>query len=73
MVDEPDRNAGATVSDVPYGKLIIAGVVAGAVVFGLGSRVAMRLVGIVASPEHLGERTALGWSGGSRRPGSPGS
>ena len=57
---EPDRVASRTVSDVPYGRLVLGGVGVGAVVFGLGSRVAMRLVGIIASPEHLGEPTAFG-------------
>jgi hypothetical protein len=54
---EPDRSAGQTVR---YGRLMLGGILAGAVVFGLGSRVAMRLVGILASPEHQGETTAFG-------------
>jgi len=45
-------------ADVRYGRLILGGVAAGAVVFGPGSRVAMRVVGIMASPQHLGEPTA---------------
>lgn len=32
----------------------------GAVVLGWGSRVAMRLMGILASPEHLREQTTFG-------------
>jgi hypothetical protein len=54
---EPDRTAGQTVR---YGRLMLGGILAGTVVFGLGSRVAMRLVGILASPEHQGESTAFG-------------
>jgi hypothetical protein len=48
---------------VPFGKLIVGAIVVGAVVFGLGSRVAMRVVGILASPEHAGEKTAFGTVG----------
>ena len=63
MSAEPDRVSGGTSSDVPYGTLILGGAGVGAVVFGVGSRVAMRLVGKVASPEHLGEQTAFGTVG----------
>ena len=49
-----------TASDVRYGRLILGGVAVGAVVFGLGSRVLMRLTGIIAGPEHLGGRTEFG-------------
>ena len=42
-----------------YGRLVLAGIVVGAVVFGLGSRLAMRIVGIIASPEQLGQPTAF--------------
>jgi hypothetical protein len=48
---------------VPYGRLVLAGIAAGAVVFGLGSRLAMRIVGIVASPEHLRQPTEFGTVG----------
>jgi hypothetical protein len=57
---EADPIAGQTSARVRYGRLVLGGIVAGAVVFGLGSRVAMRLVGIFASPHHLGEPTAFG-------------
>ena len=60
MSVEPDRPAGRTLSNVRYGRLVLAGVGVGAVVFGLGSRVAMRIVGIVASPEHLRQPTEFG-------------
>ena len=50
-------------ADVRYGRLILGGVAAGAVVFGVGSRVAMRVVGIMASPQHVGEPTAFGTIG----------
>jgi hypothetical protein len=63
MDGEPNGLAGRTLSRVPYWKLVLAGIVAGAVVFGLGSRVAMRLVGIAASPEHLREPTNFGTVG----------
>ena len=49
--------------EVRYGRLMLGGIGVGSVVFGLGSRVAMRLVGILASPEHLGEPTAFGTVG----------
>ena len=49
----------STAADVRYGRLILGGIGVGAVVFGLGSRVAMRFVGILASPEHLGNPTEL--------------
>jgi hypothetical protein len=46
-----------------YVWLLLATVLVGAVVFGLGSRLAMRVVGIAASPEHLGEPTEFGTVG----------
>jgi hypothetical protein len=57
---ESDRQTGRPVPRVPYGRLVLAGIEAGALVFGLGSRLAMRIVGIVASPEHLREPTEFG-------------
>ena len=60
MGGETDRPPGQSGSDVQYGRLILGGVGVGAVVFGLGSRVAMRVVGMMASPEHTGEQTAFG-------------
>ena len=60
MSVEPDRPAGRTLSNVRYGRLVLSGVGVGAVVLGLGSRVAMRIVGIVASPEHLRQPTEFG-------------
>lgn len=45
---------------VPFGRLILGATVVGAIVFGLGSRVAMRAIGLIASPEHVGEQTAFG-------------
>lgn len=54
------RTNGQTPSDVPYGRLILGGIAVGAVVFGVGSRAAMRLVGMIASPEHTGKQTAFG-------------
>jgi len=57
---ETDQLPGQSGSDVQYGRLILGGVGVGAVVFGLGSRVAMRVVGMMASPEHTGEQTAFG-------------
>ena len=57
---ESDRVSGRTPSDVRYGRLILGGIGVGAVVFGVGSRVAMRIVGMIASPEHAGEQTAFG-------------
>ena len=57
---ETDRPPGQSRSEVRYGRLILGGIGVGAVVFGLGSRVAMRVVGMMASPEHTGERTAFG-------------
>lgn len=57
---ERDRLTDGAVSEVPYGRLILGGIGVGAVVFGLGSRLAMRFVGLVASPEHLGDQTAFG-------------
>ena len=57
---EPDRHTRGAVSPVPYGRLVLAGIAAGAVVFGVGSRVAMRIVGTVASPEHLRQPTEFG-------------
>ena len=59
MGAEPDRQAGRAVADVAYGRLVLGGAGVGAVVFGLGSRVAMRVVGLIASPERLGEATAF--------------
>ena len=60
MGGETDRLPGQSGSEVRYGRLILGGVGVGAVVFGLGSRVAMRVVGMMASPEHTGEQTAFG-------------
>ena len=57
------NQGGESANDVRYGRLILAGMVVGAVVFGLGSRGLMRLVGILASPEHVGETTAFGQVG----------
>ena len=62
---EPDRQDGRSGADVSYRRLIVGGVGVGAVVFGLGSRIAIRLVGVLASPEHLGEQTAFGIVGRS--------
>jgi hypothetical protein len=50
----------ATADQVQYRWLILGGIGVGAVVFGLGSRLAMRVVGILASPEHLGQPTEFG-------------
>ena len=60
MATQTDRANGPTQSDVRYGRLILGGIGVGAVVFGVGSRLAMRLVGLIASPEHDGEQTAFG-------------
>ena len=60
---QPDRMGGGILSDYPYGRLVLVGIGVGAVIFGLGSRVAMRLVGMMASPEHAGEQTAFGTVG----------
>lgn len=60
MSVETDQLPGQSGSDVQYGRLILGGIGVGAVVFGLGSRVAMRVVGMIASPEHAGEQTAFG-------------
>ena len=60
MAAPGDQTDTPTAPDVQYGTLILAGMGAGGVVFGLGSRIAMRLVGIAASPEHLGQATAFG-------------
>src|SRR5436309_6977899 len=49
-----------TAGQVRYRWLILGGIGVGAIVFGLGSRLAMRVVGILASPEHLGQPTAFG-------------
>jgi hypothetical protein len=45
---------------VRYCWLLLGAIGVGAAVFGLGSRLLMRLVGMVASPEHLAEPTAFG-------------
>ena len=50
----------STAAGTRYRWLILGGVAVGAVVFGLGSRIAMRFVGILASPEHLGQPTEFG-------------
>lgn len=47
-------------SETRYRWLILGGVAVGAAVFGLGSRIAIRFVGILASPEHLRQPTAFG-------------
>ena len=60
MATPDDQTDTPTAPDVQYGTLILAGMGAGGVVFGLGSRIAMRLVGIAASPEHLGQATDFG-------------
>jgi hypothetical protein len=44
-------------------RMILADAGIGAVVLGLGSRAAMRVVGLAASPEHLGEPTEFGTVG----------
>jgi hypothetical protein len=56
---EPGRTSTAA-PKVPYGRMILAGAGVGSLVFGLGSRVAMRIVGNAASPERLGDPTAFG-------------
>jgi hypothetical protein len=43
-----------------FGRLILGATAVGAIVFGLGSRLVMRVIGFVASPEHAGELTAFG-------------
>jgi len=60
---QPDRMGGGVLSDYPHGRLVLVSIGVGAVIFGLGSRVAMRLVGMMASPEHAGEQTAFGTGG----------
>src|SRR5438046_9286533 len=60
---EPEPSAKRIERRVRYGRLIFGGIVVGAVVFGFGSRVAMRIVGLVASPEQVGEPTEFGAGG----------
>jgi hypothetical protein len=60
MGAESGRRTGRWAARVPYGRLVLAGIGVGVVVFGLGSRVAMRAVGLAASPAHLGEPTEFG-------------